>query len=145
LIEVVLGSATMDARASGRRRDTGLVWGVVAVACVATVLFVWIGVPAATDRSVLGRPGSLVVLAVAVVAAVVGAVASYVPRDTSRQLRWGVAFPVAVIGAGVIVVAAGSLVRPQHAVDFVMGVLLLVGAVAMEVVATAVSRRRIMT
>jgi hypothetical protein len=132
----------MNVRAGGRRRDTGLVWGVVAVACVGTVFSVWIGHTDATDHAAFGRPGSLAVLVVALVVTVVGAVASFAARDTSRGLRWGVALPLAVIAAGVAVLAAGSLFAPQHSTDFVMGVLLLVGAIAMEIIAGQVGRRR---
>jgi hypothetical protein len=132
----------MDVRAGGRRRDTGLVWGTAAVLCVGTVLYVWLGHADATDHAAFGRPGSLAVLVAALLAAGAGAVTSFAARDTSPGLRWGVALPLAVIAAGVAVLAAGSVFAPQHSTDFVMGVLLLVGAIAMEVVAAQVGRRR---
>jgi preprotein translocase subunit SecY len=120
-----------------------LVWGFVALLCIGTVLYVWFGHSNAIDHAAFGRPVSLAVLAVALVATLVGAVASFVPRDTSSGLRWGVAFPVAAVAASVIVLAAGSLFAQQHAIDFVMGVLLLAGAISMAVVAVQVGRRRL--
>jgi drug/metabolite transporter (DMT)-like permease len=52
-------------------------------------------------------------------------------------------FPLALVSVGVIVLAGGSLFAPKHSTDFVMGVLLLAGAIAMEVVAVRVGRRRL--
>ncbi|GAA1809201.1 hypothetical protein GCM10009835_30410 [Planosporangium flavigriseum] len=128
---------------SGRGRDTGVAWGVAAVLCIGTVLYAWLGHPTATDRAVFGRPGSLAVLVVALLAAVAGLVVAAARQGPSAGLRRGVAIPVAVVAVGVIVVAAGSLLAPKHATDFVAGVLLLAGAVAMEVVAVRVGRRRL--
>src|SRR4051812_45093993 len=132
----------MSAGTRSGRRDTGLVWGVAAVLCVGTVLFVWTSEPTATDQAMFGRTGSLAVLAVAVLAGLGGTVAAYFPRDISDRRRWGVAVPVAVVGAAVIVLAASRLAHPRHAVDIVLDLVLLVGAVALAIVAAVVGRRR---
>jgi hypothetical protein len=115
---------------------------VTAVLCIGTVLYVWSAEPSATDQIAFGRAGSLSVLAVAVLVSVVGAVASYLPRDTSVRLRWGVALPAAVVGAVVIVLAVSSLAHPRHSVDVVLDLVLLLGAIALEIVAIVVGRRR---
>ena len=124
----------------GARRDKGAVWGVGAVACLGTVLAVWLGHPDATGEAIIGRSGALTTLLVALFVTVGGAVFSYVTTNRTNWLRRPLALLIGVVGLVVVVLAAGSLLAPQHGTDFTLGVLLLAGAIAMVIVALQVGR-----
>jgi drug/metabolite transporter (DMT)-like permease len=131
----------MGSRAGAGGRDTGLAWGVIAAGCVGTVLTVWSARPEASDGAPFDYAGSLVVLASAVVTSVVGAVVSRLPVDLSRRWR-RVAWPTGLAAIGVAVLVVRPLLAPRHGVDFMLGLVLLVGAVATAGVAVTVGRRR---
>lgn len=125
------------------RRDNGLVGGVVAAMCIGTVAIAWIAHPGPGDHAVLARFESVAALLVAVIVSVVGAVVSFVAPAASGALRWGVALPVAVLGAMVAVLGCAALAASAGQTDIFLGVILLVGAAGMELIAAQVARRRL--
>ncbi|MEH1167342.1 hypothetical protein V6V47_18350 [Micromonospora sp. CPCC 205539] len=132
--------------AGPRGRDVGLVWGIVAVFCIAPVFYTWLRSPGATDQAVFGRAASLAVLLIALmltaVAAVVSVVIWYGARDWSRGRRWGAAGPLLASALAVVVLGVGCLTVAQTSVDLVLGGLLVVGAAAAAMVAGQVVRVR---
>jgi hypothetical protein len=132
----------MGSGAGAGGRDTALAWSVIAAGCVGTVLAVWSARPEAADGAPFGYAGSLVVLASAVVTSAVGSVVSRLPVDLSRRWRRRVAWPTGLTAIGVAVVVMRPLLAPRHGVDFMLGLVLLVGAVATTGAAVTVGRRR---
>jgi hypothetical protein len=128
-------------QSGGRRRDRGLVWGFIAVILLLPAVTVWLGHTTATDDAVFGRGGALATGFVAIVATIVAAVVSYLPK-VSGGVRWGLGLAMAAMAAAVAVLALGTLFSHRHQVELILDVLLLVAAGAMVVVGGEVARRR---
>ncbi|MEH1029761.1 hypothetical protein V6W11_18620 [Micromonospora profundi] len=129
-----------------RGRDAGPVWGIVAAFCVAPALVVWLGSTDAADQAVFGRAASVTVLLIALALTAVGAVVSvvvwYGARQWSRGRRWAIAGPLLAFALLVVVLGIGCLATSEASTDVLLGVLLVVGAVAMAAVARQVVRVR---
>ncbi len=134
----------MTLRTTRRRttRITAVVWGAFAFVCLGSVLTVWLGSPTAAHAAAFGPSGSMAVLAVALMATIIGTAVASAPQAT-RGLRWGTALPMAIIAGGVTVLAITSLFAPTRATDVGLGALMAAGAIGMDVVATQVGRRRL--
>jgi hypothetical protein len=130
----------MKVDATSGRRQAALVWGVAAVLCLLSVAVVWAGSGSAASRAMFGRIGSVAVVLAGLVATMVGLVVVLLGRRRAAGVRWGLALPMAVLGGGVGALAIGSVVTPSGAADVGIGLLLVVGAIGMWVVATQVSR-----
>ena len=131
--------AVADEVASRRRK--GLLWGIVAVACLGGSLVVLLVSPQAASSAGFGRAVSLVIVAAAVVLTVTGAGVVLASAQTSWGMRWGVALPLAIAAGGVAVLALATLVTPRQVADAVIAVLLAGAVVGMNVVAAQVARR----
>jgi hypothetical protein len=135
-----------DGLGGPRGRDQGLLWGIIAELCVAPVVYAWAGSSHDADRMVFGRPGSIAVLAAALVLTAGGAVASvmawYGARDWSAGRRWTVAGPVVAVAIAVVVLGFGSMTSARAGGDVILGGLLFIGAAAMVAVAARVVRVR---
>ncbi|GAA5198226.1 hypothetical protein GCM10023322_71120 [Rugosimonospora acidiphila] len=92
----------------------------------------------------LARIGSVAVLLVAVVVSIAGAVVSFVAPAASGTLRWGVALLVIVLGATVAVLACAALAVSTGQTDVLLSVILLIGAVGMEIIAVQVIARSLL-
>lgn len=123
------------------RRRIGILWGIIAVACLGGSLIVLVVSPQAADSAGLGQAVSLVIVAAAVVLTVSGAGVVLASAQTSWGMRWGVALPLAVAAGGVAVLALTTLVTPQGMADAAIVVLLAGAVVGMNVLAAQVARR----
>lgn len=114
--------------------------------CVGTVLVTWFRQETATQAAVLGRVGSLGVLAVSLVVTAASAVTSFATTlqtgGTSTAARLILRWLTALLGVLVGVIAVSVLANAGNSAEWVLALILLIGGAATLVVALHVGRSR---
>lgn len=104
-----------------------------------TTLFIWLAVPVAGDHAAFGEVGSSLVLVVAMVASVVGAVLAR--PGSSPGVRRGLSAVLVASGIAALVLGFGHFSRADSAPEIALGMLLWVVAAALFSGALTLIRR----
>lgn len=112
-----------------------VLWGLGAEVTLGGVLLLWLRRTDAVGRTIIFGPrGSLGVLIVAMVFTAIALAVVLASPARSSGLFFGVALPLGILVACVLVLAFASFFSARSGYDVIAGVLLIVAVVAMSVV-----------
>jgi hypothetical protein len=116
-------------------------WVLIALVSLGAVMVVWLRSPAARSDALFGPRTSMAVLSTALAGTALGGAYVIGAPLGARVVRWAVALLLAVLAGGIECVALGGVFTPRDGLDFGVGLLSALAAVAMLVVAIRATRR----